>query len=83
MVAVPLRMALGELCSFIGPHLAAVASVAVLRDVRAATGSYMALIRFRSQAAADDFFTAYNGRLFASFDNQVCATCLRVVVQSS
>ncbi len=71
VVAVPLRMSPSELCLFMGPHLDYVTAMHVLRDVRASTGSYMALIHFAGSESADAFFSAYNGRLFASFDNQV------------
>jgi BRCA1-associated protein len=72
VVAVPLAMAASDLCVFIGCFVEDVATVRVLRDSRASTGSYMALMQFRSQDRADAFYDAFNGRLFTSFDNQVC-----------
>jgi BRCA1-associated protein len=72
VVAVPLAMAASDLCTFIGCYVDDVATVRVLRDSRASTGSYMALMHFRSQDRADAFYDAFNGRLFTKFDNQVC-----------
>jgi hypothetical protein len=73
MVAVPLSMSASDVCLFLGPHLDAVTSVHALRDARSSSGSYMALILFRDDATASAFFTAYNGRLFSTLDNQVHA----------
>ena len=73
VVAVPLSMAPSELCTFMGPHIDNVEAMHVLRDARASTGSYMTLIKFRNETAAQEFYNTYNGRLYTSFDSHVRA----------
>uniref|UniRef100_A0A914WUY1 BRCA1-associated protein n=1 Tax=Plectus sambesii TaxID=2011161 RepID=A0A914WUY1_9BILA len=70
MLSVPALVTCRELLQFLAPVSKNVAQIRIIRDQ--APNQYMVLLKFRSQAGADEFYYDYNGRQFNSIEPDVC-----------
>eukprot|EP00698_Gefionella_okellyi_P012280 TRINITY_DN3300_c0_g2_i2.p1 TRINITY_DN3300_c0_g2~~TRINITY_DN3300_c0_g2_i2.p1 ORF type:complete len:463 (+),score=83.69 TRINITY_DN3300_c0_g2_i2:2399-3787(+) len=68
---VPAWLSCSEFCSFVSAFEEAIVSIRIVRD--SSQGCYMVLLLFRDQAAADSFYTNFQGRVFSSLQPDVCS----------
>ena len=78
VIAVPSLLGPADFCAFLGPLLGDVEHMRFLRPRTAQRARYAVLLRFKSQAAADRLFRAYNGRAFSSLQPNVTCRALYV-----
>uniref|UniRef100_A0A4W3HHE8 BRCA1-associated protein n=1 Tax=Callorhinchus milii TaxID=7868 RepID=A0A4W3HHE8_CALMI len=70
ILTVPATMTSHDLMRFVAPFDDSVVHMKIIRD--STPNQYMVLIKFCSQAEADSFYTACNGRQFNSIEDDVC-----------
>ena len=72
MLGVPAKHKTPELLQFTAPCHSELEMMRVIqyKDV---PNQYMVLLRFRCQAAADEFYQAFNGLPYNSFESEVCS----------
>jgi len=70
-LSVPADMALSEFCRFLGGYLPQITSMRVVRKRPDAAATYMVLLAFGEQGAADEFFLDCNGAPFSSLEPEV------------
>ncbi|XP_062268925.1 BRCA1-associated protein [Platichthys flesus] len=70
ILTVPATMTSHDLMKLMAPYNDVMEHMKIIRD--STPNQYMVLIRFSTQAAADSFFTACNGRQFNSIEEAVC-----------
>ena len=72
MLGVPAKHKTPELLQFTAPCHSELEMMRVIqyKDV---PNQYMVLMRFRCQAAADEFYQAFNGLPYNSFESEVCS----------
>ena len=70
IVAVPSRIAISDLCTFLGPHLSHIEHIRIIKDYDH-PGRYMVLLRMINQEYSTQLYKSYNGRTFTSFDPEV------------
>lgn len=71
MLQVPISFTTQELLQFTGPVCQTVEQIRIIRDSKP-NNQYMALIKFKNQQSADEFFTNFNGVRFNSIEPEVC-----------
>lgn len=71
MLQVPISFTTQELLQFTGPVSQTVEQIRIIRDCKP-TNQYMALIKFKNQMSADEFFTNFNGVQFNSIEPDIC-----------
>ena len=71
MLGVPAKIKTVELLQFTAPCHSRLEMIRVIQDN--SPNQYMALLRFRCQEAADEFYQAFNGQRFNSFESDVCS----------
>ncbi|XP_047229217.1 BRCA1-associated protein isoform X1 [Girardinichthys multiradiatus] len=70
ILTVPATMTSHDLMKLMGPFNDVMEHMKIIRD--STQNQYMVLIKFSSQADADSFYTACNGRQFNSIEEAVC-----------
>uniref|UniRef100_A0A6Q2Z466 BRCA1-associated protein n=1 Tax=Esox lucius TaxID=8010 RepID=A0A6Q2Z466_ESOLU len=70
ILTVPSTMTSHDLMKFVAPFYDVMEHMKIIRD--STPNQYMVLIKFSSQADADSFYTACNGRTFNSIEDAVC-----------
>ena len=70
MLQVPISFTTQELLQFTGPVSQTIEQIRIIRDCK--PNQYMALIKFDSQLAADEFFINFNGVRFNSIEPEIC-----------
>ena len=70
MLQVPISFTTQELLQFTGPVNQTVEQIRIIRDCK--PNQYMALIKFKNQTSADEFFTNFNGVQFNSIEPEIC-----------
>jgi hypothetical protein len=70
VLAVPAWMSLADFYTFCGPHTAYLEQLRVLSD--ASPNRYMAVMKFKKQKQADDFYLQFNGKPFSSLAPEAC-----------
>ncbi|XP_052314173.1 BRCA1-associated protein-like isoform X2 [Oncorhynchus keta] len=70
ILTVPSTMTSHDLVKFVAPFYDVMEHMKIIRD--STPNQYMVLIKFSSQADADSFYTACNGRTFNSIEDAVC-----------
>uniref|UniRef100_A0AAY4E836 BRCA1-associated protein n=1 Tax=Denticeps clupeoides TaxID=299321 RepID=A0AAY4E836_9TELE len=70
VLTVPATMTSHDLMKFVAPFHDVMEHMKIIRD--STPNQYMALIKFSTQADADSFYTACNGRQFNSIEDAVC-----------
>ena len=70
MLQVPISFTTQELLQFTGPVSQTIEQIRIIRDCK--PNQYMALIKFDTQASADEFFTNFNGVQFNSIEPEIC-----------
>ncbi|KAI7793582.1 BRCA1-associated protein [Triplophysa rosa] len=70
VLTVPTPMTSHDLMKFVAPFNDVMEHMKIIRD--STPNQYMVLIKFRSQADADSFYTTCNGRQFNSIEDDVC-----------
>ena len=72
MLGVPAKHKTPELLQFTAPCHSELEMMRVIqyKDV---PNQYMVLLRFRCQAAADEFYQAFNGLPYNSFESEICS----------
>ncbi|XP_052463549.1 BRCA1-associated protein [Carassius gibelio] len=70
ILTVPTTMTSHDLMKFLAPFNDVMEHMKIIRD--STPNQYMVLVKFRSQADADSFYTACNGRQFNSIEDAVC-----------
>uniref|UniRef100_A0A673JW45 BRCA1-associated protein n=1 Tax=Sinocyclocheilus rhinocerous TaxID=307959 RepID=A0A673JW45_9TELE len=70
ILTVPTTMTSHDLMKFVAPFNDVMEHMKIIRD--SMPNQYMVLVKFRSQADADSFYTACNGRQFNSIEDAVC-----------
>uniref|UniRef100_A0A674AQX2 BRCA1-associated protein n=1 Tax=Salmo trutta TaxID=8032 RepID=A0A674AQX2_SALTR len=70
ILTVPSTMTSHDLMKFVAPFYDVMEHMKIIRDPT--PNQYMVLIKFSSQADADSFYTACNGRTFNSIEDAVC-----------
>uniref|UniRef100_A0A8C2E0B3 BRCA1-associated protein n=1 Tax=Cyprinus carpio TaxID=7962 RepID=A0A8C2E0B3_CYPCA len=70
ILTVPTTMTSHDLMKFVAPFNDVMEHMKIIRD--STPNQYMVLVKFRSQADADSFYTACNGRQFNSIEDAVC-----------
>uniref|UniRef100_A0A3Q2R148 BRCA1-associated protein n=1 Tax=Fundulus heteroclitus TaxID=8078 RepID=A0A3Q2R148_FUNHE len=70
ILTVPATMTSHDLMKLMGPFNDVMEHMKIIRD--STPNQYMVLIKFSSQADADSFYTACNGRQFNSIEEAVC-----------
>lgn len=70
MMAIPAAYTIHDLIKFTGPLNASMEHMQVLRG--AVRNQYMLLIKFKNQAAADEFYAYFNSRPFNSIESDLC-----------
>nr|XP_023867673.1 BRCA1-associated protein-like isoform X2 [Salvelinus alpinus] len=70
ILTVPTTMTSHDLMKFVAPFYDVMEHMKIIRD--STSNQYMVLIKFSSQADADSFYTACNGRTFNSIEDAVC-----------
>jgi BRCA1-associated protein len=78
VLALPPDMGFSEFCAFLGAYFARVRDVRLVRR-DTATSSCLVLLTFDSPAAADGFYTAFNGQPFCLLEPEL--TCQLVFVK--
>ncbi|KAI2660232.1 BRCA1-associated protein [Labeo rohita] len=70
VLTVPTTMTSHDLMKFVAPFNDVMEHMKIIRD--STPNQYMVLVKFRSQADADSFYTTCNGRQFNSIEDAVC-----------
>ncbi|XP_063067693.1 BRCA1-associated protein [Engraulis encrasicolus] len=70
ILTVPATMTSHDLMRFVAPFNDVMEHMKIIRD--STPNQYMVLVKFRTQADADSFYTACNGRQFNSIEDAVC-----------
>ncbi|GAB6033737.1 hypothetical protein CHUAL_013849 [Chamberlinius hualienensis] len=70
ILAVPASTTTHDLLQFLAPCSENINHVRIIRD--STPNQYMVLIKFNNQAAADEYYKAYNGARFNSIELDVC-----------
>ncbi|KAG1971300.1 BRCA1-associated protein [Pimephales promelas] len=70
VLTVPTTMTSHDLMRFVAPFNDVMEHMKIIRD--STPNQYMVLVKFRSQADADSFYTTSNGRQFNSIEDAVC-----------
>ncbi|XP_072514314.1 BRCA1-associated protein [Salminus brasiliensis] len=70
VLTVPTTMTSHDLMKFVAPFNDVMEHMKIIRD--STPNQYMVLIKFSTQADADSFYTACNGRQFNSIEDAVC-----------
>ncbi|XP_030625234.1 BRCA1-associated protein isoform X1 [Chanos chanos] len=70
ILTVPATMTSHDLMKFVAPFNDVMEHMKIIRD--STPNQYMVLVKFSSQAEADSFYTACNGRQFNSIEEAVC-----------
>ncbi|KAK9968786.1 hypothetical protein ABG768_003094 [Culter alburnus] len=70
VLTVPTTMTSHDLMKFVAPYNDVMEHMKIIRD--STPNQYMVLVKFRSQADADSFYTTSNGRQFNSIEDAVC-----------
>lgn len=70
ILTVPATMTSHDLMRFVAPFDDSIEHMKIIRD--STPNQYMVLVKFCSQAEADSFYTACNGRQFNSIEEDVC-----------
>ncbi|XP_070619395.1 LOW QUALITY PROTEIN: BRCA1-associated protein [Erythrolamprus reginae] len=70
ILTVPATMTSHDLMKFVASFYDAIEHMKIIRD--STPNQYMVLIKFRTQADADSFYMACNGRQFNSIEEDVC-----------
>nr|DBA23213.1 TPA: hypothetical protein GDO54_014148 [Pyxicephalus adspersus] len=70
ILTVPAAMTSHDLMKFVAPFNEVIEHMKIIRD--STPNQYMVLIKFSSQADADSFYMASNGRQFNSIEEDVC-----------
>ncbi|XP_016150153.1 BRCA1-associated protein-like [Sinocyclocheilus grahami] len=70
ILTVPTTMTSHDLMKFVAPFNDVMEHMKIIRD--SMPNQYMVLVKFRSQADADSFYTTCNGRQFNSIEDAVC-----------
>ncbi|XP_031570682.1 BRCA1-associated protein-like isoform X2 [Actinia tenebrosa] len=70
MLAVPAKLACIDLLQFVAPSEEFIQHIKIIRD--ATPNQYMALIKFKNQELADEFYNTYNGHQYNSLEEEVC-----------
>ncbi|TRY53983.1 hypothetical protein DNTS_015541 [Danionella cerebrum] len=70
ILTVPTTMTSHDLMKFVAPFNDVMEHMKIIRD--STPNQYMVLVKFRSQADADSFYTTCNGRQFNSIEDAVC-----------
>lgn len=70
ILTVPATMTSHDLMRFVAPFNDVMEHMKIIRD--STPNQYMVLVKFRTQADADSFYTACNGRQFNSIEEAVC-----------
>ncbi|XP_048412001.1 BRCA1-associated protein isoform X2 [Stegostoma tigrinum] len=70
ILTVPATMTSHDLMRFVAPFDDSIEHMKIIRD--STPNQYMVLVKFCSQAEADSFYTACNGRQFNSIEDDVC-----------
>jgi len=69
-IGVPTSMTTHDLIQFTAPVVDDIESLRIIRDPN--PSQYMVLIKFRSQKAADDFYSMFNGTAYNSIEPELC-----------
>ncbi|XP_028519639.1 BRCA1-associated protein isoform X2 [Exaiptasia diaphana] len=70
MLGVPAKLACIDLLQFVAPSEEYIEQIKIIRDTT--PNQYMALIKFKDQELADEFYNTYNGQPYNSFEEEVC-----------
>ncbi|XP_069789489.1 BRCA1-associated protein isoform X2 [Narcine bancroftii] len=70
ILTIPATMTSHDLMRFVAPFDDSIEHMKIIRD--STPNQYMVLVKFYSQAEADGFYTACNGRQFNSIEEDVC-----------
>eukprot|EP00026_Physarum_polycephalum_P006206 Phypoly_transcript_06248.p1 GENE.Phypoly_transcript_06248~~Phypoly_transcript_06248.p1 ORF type:complete len:549 (+),score=111.46 Phypoly_transcript_06248:126-1772(+) len=70
VLAVPSDMPIADFVHFTGPSQKSITNIRVIRD--SSPNKYMAILQFVDQAAADEFYLAFNGRRYNSLEPETC-----------
>ncbi|XP_037076806.1 BRCA1-associated protein-like, partial [Pollicipes pollicipes] len=70
MMSVPAKMVIHDLLQFTAPCYPDIERMRIIRD--STPNQYMALIKFRHQAAADEFYRNFNGVRYNSMEPETC-----------
>ena len=71
MLGVPAKLKTPDLLSFTAPVHSELEMMRVIHD--GSPNQYMVLLRFRCQAAADEFYTTFNGVPYNSLEEDACS----------
>eukprot|EP00096_Caligus_rogercresseyi_P009011 TRINITY_DN2980_c0_g1_i1.p1 TRINITY_DN2980_c0_g1~~TRINITY_DN2980_c0_g1_i1.p1 ORF type:complete len:583 (+),score=196.54 TRINITY_DN2980_c0_g1_i1:96-1844(+) len=71
MLGIPAKIKTPDLLQFTAPCHAELEMVRIIHD--GSPNQYMALFRFRCLEAADEFYQAFNGAAFNSFEPDICS----------
>ncbi|KAM7540641.1 hypothetical protein Aperf_G00000019850 [Anoplocephala perfoliata] len=73
MLGVPCSITVKDLLNFISPMSGGITELKVVKCNR--IGHYMALLRFRTPEETDQFYAAFNGVSYNSFESDTCQLC--------
>lgn len=70
MLAIPAWLTCHDLLHFLAPCCPGIKRVRIVRDTT--PNQYMALVLFRTQAEADEFYKTFNGTRYNSMESDLC-----------
>lgn len=70
MISVPTSMTTHDILQFTAPVSNDIENIRIIRDSK--PNQYMALIKFRNQKTADEFYRNYNGAQFNTIEPDIC-----------
>jgi BRCA1-associated protein len=70
VMAVPANMPIADFVSFTGPCQKNITNMRIIRD--SSPNRYMVIIKYKDQAAADEFYTIFNGTKYNSLEPELC-----------
>lgn len=80
--SVPTSMTTHDILQFMAPVSNDIENIRIIRDSKPNRGQYMALIKFRNQKTADEFYMNYNGVQFNTIEPDICDLVYVVKVET-